>query len=318
MQNEVFSNRLQQEPELLVWLQPLLDQVDKKLSHGDMEKWQAAIDSLPEVSPGGVDLSNCVAIGSPDDLDLESRAQMETQLKQLHPWRKGPYDLFGIHIDTEWRSDWKWDRLSQHISDLNGRKVLDVGCGNGYHCWRMAGAGADTVIGIDPTLVFVMQYQAIQRYINSQQVVVLPFGIDDVAKSPVFDTVFSMGVLYHRRSPLDHLIELRHLLRPGGELVLETLVIEAGEREVLVPQDRYAQMRNVWFLPSCDLLQVWLSRCGYKNIKLVDVTCTTVDEQRTTEWMRFQSLSDFLMPEDQSRTIEGYSAPVRAIFTAET
>ncbi|PMC22346.1 tRNA 5-methoxyuridine(34)/uridine 5-oxyacetic acid(34) synthase CmoB, partial [Klebsiella aerogenes] len=44
-----------------------------------------------------------------------------------------------------------------------------------------------------------------------------------------------MGVLYHRRSPLDHLWQLKDQLAPGGELVLETLVIEGDENTVLVP-----------------------------------------------------------------------------------
>ena len=56
-----------------------------------------------------------------------------------------------------------------------------------------------------------------------------------------------MGVLYHRRSPIDHLLELKGCLQTGGELVLETLVIDGGLGEVLVPENRYAKMRNVWF-----------------------------------------------------------------------
>nr|WP_169730591.1 DUF1698 domain-containing protein [Carnimonas nigrificans] len=40
------------------------------------------------------------------------------------------------------------------------------------------------------------------------------------------------------------------------------------------------------------------------------------DEQRSTEWMTFQSLKDFLDPEDQHKTIEGYPAPRRALLVA--
>ena len=138
----------------------------------------------------------------------------------------------------------------------------------------------------------------------------MPYGLK------AFDTVFSMGVLYHRRSPLDHLYELRDSLRSGGELVLETLVIDGGLNEVLVPEDRYAMMRNVWFLPTCDTLISWLGRCGFKNIRLVDVTKTSIEEQRSTEWMQFQSLKDFLKPDDSSLTYEGYPAPKRAIILA--
>jgi tRNA (mo5U34)-methyltransferase len=125
-----------------------------------------------------------------------------------------------------------------------------------------------------------------------------------------------MGVLYHRRSPIDHLLMLRDLLRPGGELVLETLVIDRGNGNVLVPSGRYAKMRNVWFLPSVTELENWLRRVGFRVVRTVDVTATTIEEQRTTRWMRFESLRDFLDPTDTSRTIEGYPRPVRAIVLA--
>ena len=253
------------------------------------------------------------------DCDPEMRIRIETLLRSLHPWRKGPFNVFGIPVNTEWRSDLKWNRLASAISPLNGRTVLDVGCGSGYHALRMRGAGAAIVIGIDPTLLSVAQFLAIRHFTGDLPVDVLPIGIDDVPDGlRVFDTVFSMGILYHRRSPLDHLLELRGCLRAGGELVLETLVIEGGLGEVLVPEDRYARMRNVWFIPSCLTLESWLRRCGFRQIRRVDVSKTTAEEQRSTDWMRFQSLPDFLDPTDMDLTVEGLPAPRRAIFLAES
>ncbi|MCK5863518.1 MAG: DUF1698 domain-containing protein, partial [Marinobacter adhaerens] len=49
----------------------------------------------------------------------------------------------------------------------------------------------------------------------------------------------------------------------------------------------------------------------------VDVTPTTTDEQRSTDWMRFNSLQDFLDPNDPSKTVEGYPGPLRATVIAE-
>jgi len=261
--------------------------------------------------------SDAVQIGVSSDLLEQARLELESQLKALHPWRKGPYNLFDIHIDTEWRSDWKWERLKNHISPLNHRLVLDVGCGNGYHCWRMLGAGAKMVVGIDPLLLNVLQFQLVKRLYGEAPIYVLPLGIEDLPYGlKIFDTVFSMGVLYHRRSPIDHLMELRDCLKPGGELVLETLVIDGGLGEVLLPEGRYAKMRNVWFLPSCETLISWLKRCGFLNIRLIDVTSTTVEEQRSTEWMQFHSLKDFLSVENPQLTCEGLPAPKRAIIIA--
>ena len=286
--------------------------------HGNLEQWQAVVECLPKLSIMHRLLdTDAVQIGRPDDLSEPDRMKLEHQLKVLHPWRKGPYNLFGIKIDTEWRSDWKWDRIKNYITPLNHRLVLDVGCGNGYHCWRMLGAGAKMVVGIDPFLLNVMQFHIIRKLYGDAPVYVLPLAIEELPYGlKAFDTVFSMGVLYHRRSPIDHLLELRDCLLPGGELVLETLVIDGTLGEVLLPEGRYAKMRNVWFLPSCETLLSWLKRCGFKNIRLIDVNPTSVQEQRSTEWMQFHSLKDFLNTENPKLTCEGLPAPKRAIIIA--
>jgi tRNA (mo5U34)-methyltransferase len=287
--------------------------------HGNLAQWQTLVELLPKLTAMHRLLdADTVQIGRSDDLSETDRMELERRLKELRPWRKGPYNLFGIKIDTEWRSDWKWHRLKNHITPLNHRLVLDVGCGNGYHCWRMLGAGAKMVIGIDPLLLNVMQFQLVRKLYGEAPVYVLPLGIEEVPYGlKAFDTVFSMGVLHHRRSPIDHLLELRDCLHPGGELVLETLVIDGGLGEVLLPEGRYANMRNVWFLPSCETLMSWLKRCGFNNIRLIDATSTSVEEQRSTEWMQFHSLKDFLDAENPKLTCEGLPAPKRAIIIAK-
>lgn len=306
---------------LAPWAERLPDQVERGLSsqrHGDLPRWREALDALPDIAVDRIHL-DCSAVGAtaaqPPAAPVE--ASLEAALQGLHPWRKGPFDLFGVYIDTEWRSDWKWDRIAGEVAPLAGRRVLDVGCGSGYHCWRMLGAGAAEVIGIDPTPLFVLQFRALQRYLKQPNIHVLPLAMQDVPSGlRAFDTVFSMGVLYHRRSPLDHLLDLRESLRPGGELVLETLVIEGGEGATLVPRGRYARMGNVWFLPSPATLLTWLRKLKFRAPRLVDVSVTSTAEQRQTPWMRFNSLADFLDPADPSRTVEGYPAPRRAVLTA--
>lgn len=296
-----------------------LERIFRQHPHGDLDRWLSAIDQLPALEPGEValDRSRVAAAGTQPLTEAEHTTTLSL-LQQLHPWRKGPYQIHAIHIDTEWRSDWKWDRAIPHISPLRGRSVLDIGCGNGYHCWRMAGEGAGLVIGIDPTQLFLAQFLAIRHFLGTHWPVhLLPLGIENLPPDlRAFDTVFSMGVLYHRRSPIDHLYELKAALRPGGELVLETLVIEGEQGQVLVPGGRYAKMRNVWFIPTPDTLSGWLERCGFRDVQVVDVTPTTTQEQRATDWMRFESLADYLDPADPGRTIEGYPAPTRAILVA--
>lgn len=296
-----------------------LDSLFNEKMHGDFPRWLQVLGSLPTFPAENIDLnSGAISVHADTPPDRQSLELTEQLLKQLHPWRKGPFDIHGIQIDTEWRSDWKWDRHENHISPLSNRTVLDVGCGNGYHCWRMIGAGAKLVIGIDPTQLFFAQYLVIRHFLGEHfPVYHLPIGIEHLPVNlRAFDTVFSMGVLYHRRSPIDHLMELKACLRQGGELVLETLVIDGGDNQVLLPEDRYAKMRNVWFIPSPDTLAGWMKRCGFHDVRIIDVTDTSTEEQRATEWMHFESLSDYLDPDDQTCTVEGYPAPRRAIVVA--
>lgn len=284
--------------------------------HGEFLQWQKTLDALPTTSPSHINIETSVDVGQLSDINNGEYKRIENLLRKFKPWRKGPYHIHGLHIDTEWRSDFKWDRLAPHISDLTGRYVLDIGCGSGYHLWRMRGAGANFVVGIDPTQLFLTQFQAIQHFIKDENVNLLPLGVEQLPELNAFDTVFAMGVLYHRRSPIDFLYQLKSQLVKGGELVLETLVVDGDENTVLVPGERYAKMRNVWFLPSCDAMCAWLTRCGFENIRVVNTDITALEEQRKTSWIDTESLKDFLDPNDQSKTIEGYPAPKRAIFIA--
>ncbi|MEC8439000.1 MAG: tRNA 5-methoxyuridine(34)/uridine 5-oxyacetic acid(34) synthase CmoB [Pseudomonadota bacterium] len=315
---EAFERRWE-ETSLREWLEEMPDQFSRGMSEkrfGDLPRWRAAIAALPSLETEVVNLDTS-AITASGTVNAEKLMELETALRGLHPWRKGPYSLFGVNIETEWRSDFKWDRLAHAIDSLEGRRVLDVGCGSGYHCWRMKGAGAAEVIGIDPAPLFVLQFKAIQRYLNIDTVHVLPLALEQLPASlKAFDTTFSMGVLYHRRSPIDHLTDLRDTLVSGGQLVLETLVVEGDEDTVFVPPDRYARMGNVWFLPSPAALVKWMRKAGFVDVTVVDVNQTTVAEQRSTDWMTFYSLSNFLDSADQNRTVEGHPAPTRAIVTA--
>ena len=123
----------------------------------------------------------------------------------------------------------------------------------------------------------------------------LPIGVEALPDDlNWFDTVFSMGVLYHRRSPIDHLYQLKGFLREGGELCLETLVIDGAAGQLLVPQERYARMRNVWFIPTAAELLLWLQRRVSSMLAWSMKPITSVDEQRSTDWMQFESLQQSL------------------------
>lgn len=304
------------------WARQLPEHIASGLSeqrYGDLPQWRKALESLPETQISHLDIKNLVSIGKAEDCDSSTLNIIEEALRQLIPWRKGPIYIHDIFINTEWRSDWKWERLISELTPLQDKQVLDVGCGNGYHCLRSYGSGARRVIGIDPSPRFVIQFYMMKHFLGEIPVDVLPLGIESLPDNlQAFDTTFSMGVLYHRRSPMDHLRELKATLKPGGQLVLETLLIEGELGEVLVPEGRYAMMNNVWFLPSAPTLISWLGKCGFKNARLIDLNKTSLDEQRSTDWMLFHSLENFLDSNDQSKTVEGHPAPLRGVFLAET
>lgn len=301
------------------WLETLPAQIaawQRESLHGHFKNWDRSVEYLPSLNPETLDLLHSVTADS-SQLSARQREGIEKLLRNLMPWRKGPYSLYGVNIDTEWRSDWKWERVLPHISSLAGRTVLDVGCGSGYHMWRMLGAGANLVVGIDPMQLFLCQFEAVRKLLgNDQRAHLLPLGIEQLPELKAFDTVFSMGVLYHRRSPLDHLFQLKNQLVSGGELVLETLVAEGDDQQVLVPGERYAQMRNVYFIPSTGALKNWLEKCGFVDVRIVDYSLTSTDEQRRTSWMTSESLAEFLDPDDPTKTVEGYPAPLRAVLVA--
>lgn len=284
-----------------------------RLLHGDLPAWREAVSSLPDVAVLDVDAAAAAPTAS---LSEHSADAIEDALRALLPWRKGPWRLGDVTIDTEWRSDLKFARLEPHLADVQGQRVLDVGGGNGYFAIRLAALGAQSVLNVDPTLLFYFQFLAVQRYLGVANAGMLPIPFEALAPAEPFGTVLSMGVLYHRRAPSQHLEDLQAQLRPGGRLVLETLVIDDASSRVLIPADRYARMRNVWYLPSLPLLEDWLARAGFDDIRVVDVTPTTVDEQRSTDWMRFESLADALDPSDPGRTVEGHPGPLRAMVLA--
>ena len=230
-----------------------------------------------------------------------------------------PLELFGIDVNSEWRSDWKWQRLLPHIQPLDGRTVLDVGCGNGYHLWRMYGAGAKTVVGIDPCALFFCQFRAIWHLAQRPDALhFLPLGLEELPSYANFDTVFSMGVLYHRKSPIEHLEQLKNQLTPGGELVLETLVIEGDAQHLLIPPQRYGKMNNIWFIPSSQMPTLWLEKIGFTHVRVVDEQNTHPEEQRRTSWMQNESLADFCIPMTQRARVKATLAQTRDPFGQQT
>jgi len=305
----------------------LLNKISKKcletsnqafqVNNGNIPKWSQAIDTIDVLPKGKVALKQPYISIHQDGIDSE--LLMEA-LRKLIPWRKGPFMINELSLESEWNGDIKWQRITKYIKPLKNKRVLDVGAGNGYFTLRMAMEGAKRALGIEPFLLFNYQFRAIKSMIESPlNALLLPVKLEDMPKKPIFDTVFSMGVLYHQRDHMAHLSQLHEMMAPDAELAIETLVVENPEDYILVPNGRYAQMRNVYSIPSIKTLKSWLNDANFNNIRVVDVSKTTTAEQRKTPWIgeNGASLKDFLDPLDDSLTIEGYPAPTRAIVVCD-
>ena len=299
-----------------------LEDYFQNVRHGDYARWLNAIITSPDIQLSNYSLDTAeIILNTEQTLSTDIQQQLLDSIKQLMPWRKGPFNMFGIRVEAEWRSNLKWQRLERAIRPLKNRTVLDVGCGNGYYMLRMLGQGASCTIGSDPTLLFLMQFELLKKYLPDLPAWILPYPIQELPHEMMsFDTVFSMGVIYHRRDPVEHLQQLFNMLHNHGQLVLEGLVLNSAEEteygNMLLPENRYARMNNVWSVPTVQLLESWLADAGFVDIQTVNVTQTRDTEQRRTEFMQFESLSDFLDPKNPDKTIEGYPAPCRALLVA--
>ncbi len=247
-----------------------------------------------------------------DTIEITTNDNLTPQIKELalmlKPWRKGPFKINDLFIDSEWRSYIKWNSLKPHLN-LENKDVLDVGCNNGYYMFRMLEMNPKSITGFDPSALFNLQFDFINKFIKSD----IDYKLLGVEHIPYyekkFDVIFCMGVLYHRRDPIDMLKELKAGLNKGGEVILDTLIIEGNDDVALCPV-RYAKMKNVYFIPTVKALYNWIEKAKFSDIQFIGKRYTTTNEQRKTDWIDGESLESFLN-KDQTKTIEGYEPPLR-------
>ena len=123
-----------------------------------------AIDTIDALPEGKISLKKPYISINQDGIDSE--LLMEA-LRKLIPWRKGPFMINELTLESEWDGDMKWQRITKYIKPLKNKRVLDVGAGNGYFTLRMAMEGAERTLGIEPFLLFNYQFRAIKSLIES-------------------------------------------------------------------------------------------------------------------------------------------------------
>ena len=105
-------------------------------------------------------------------------------------------------------------------------------------------------------------------------------------------------------------------LNKNGELILDTFMIDGEDEICLTPKDRYSKIPNIYFIPTVNALINWCKRAGFDEVEVLAIKKTDLSEQRKTPWINTQSLEDFLDPNDENKTIEGYPAPKRVYIKA--
>ena len=295
-------------------LDSLRQERQKWLTWKNIVPYQEAIKALPPCNDVAVKLEDKVEVQI-DNLSSELASQIEETARLMKPWRKGPFQLNELFIDSEWQSQIKYNLLKPHFN-LKDKVVGDIGCNNGYYLFRMLTHKPKKLIGFDPSAIYYSQFQFINHFIQSDIVYEL-LGVEHVEfYEHKFDTLFCLGVLYHRSDPVAMLKSLYKGLNKGGELILDTFMIDGEGEMCLTPRDRYSKIPNIYFVPTVNALKNWCYRAGFESVEVLETMKTEPNEQRKTEWIDTQSLEDFLDPEDDTKTVEGHPAPKRVYIKA--
>ncbi len=289
-------------------------EMEKSLFYKNIAPLRKLILELPILEDTTVSLEDIISIDS-TKATKENKNFIDFVAKRLMPWRKGPFKILNTLIDSEWKSQIKYNLLKPYFN-IKDKKVADIGCNNGYYMFRMLKEKPKKIVGFDPSALFKTQFDFINHFIKSDICYEL-LGVEHIGLyEEKFDTIFCLGVLYHRSDPISTLKSLKQGLNKNGELFLDTFIIDGEEDYALTPKDRYSKIPNIYFIPTLNALSNWLHRAGFKNIKLLEIKKTDSNEQRKTSWIQSQSLESFLNPSNPNITVEGYPAPKRAYIKA--
>ena len=285
----------------------------KQLLEPRIQVYRDAVQQVQEFKTEAFDFSTAVVkVGNAKEVSPQQQQQFDQSLIAFCPWKKGPFELFGTLIDAEWRSDWKWERILPHISDLKDRKIADIGCHNGYFMFRMANHQPEYVIGFEPYGKHFWNFQLIQNLVQQKMLWFELLGVEHLnLYSNFFDTIFCLGILYHHTDPVSLLKKMYMALAPQGEIIIDCQGIPGELPVALTPRKRYANARGIWFLPTQSCLENWIARAGFSQIHCFFAEPLSTQEQRRTPWANIDSLQAFLDPENSTLTREGYPAPWR-------
>jgi SAM-dependent methyltransferase len=144
----------------------------------------------------------------------------------LVPQASKPWDtLAQIYADSRQVSAdqlIEWPAQLRMCGAFNGKHVLDVGCGTGNKARYFAEHGAESVVGVDPSVGFAQNWSAHADCSNLSFAI---GGFENLAELPAvasrrFDLIASFQALMYAANLSETVGKLCNLLAPGGDLVI--------------------------------------------------------------------------------------------------
>jgi tRNA (mo5U34)-methyltransferase len=177
----------------------------------------------------------------------------------------------------------KWAEIAAAVpQDLQGWRVLDVGCNAGFYSFELARRGASVLaIDLDPHYLAQARWAAqqfgLQDRVEFRQMQVYDLG----RSSEQFDLVWFMGVFYHLRYPLlaldllaqrtRRMMVFQTLSMPGQEVYRDTgdhpiterePLLDAGWPKMAFIEHRFSGDPTNWWVPNHAGVEAMLRSSG--------------------------------------------------------
>lgn len=198
-------------------------------------------------------------MNSSNDVNVKSNVkQFDTDVSET-----GSYAYTADRLSSQFANA----RISKAIADIypfKGKRVLDVGCGDGAYTVEFAALGVASIHGVDPAGVAIEAANARAKRQGVQDIVQFSAGnvyeLDPLLSEKTFDIIVLRGVLHHLPDPARAVSNLENF--PGAVLILEPNGLNPVVK-VLEKVSRYhIEHEERSFTPGT--LRKWCKNAGFK------------------------------------------------------